>query len=315
MTSLGVDLIPKILEEKKRWNAVILAHNYQPPEVQDVADFVGDSLDLSLKVMEVDADIIVFAGVDFMAEQAKILNPTKIVLLPDRGATCSLARMASRDLVEYAIKKLPNVPLIAYVNSFAEVKALSKYIVTSRNAPEVVEACGSEVVLFTPDANLGKFISQKTAKQVLTVPSCGHCYVHKAIQAEDIDRLKSLYPGACVIVHPECDPEVWQVADFVGSTGQMLRYVKSSSSKVVLVGTERDMCYRIKREAPDREVLPVWRNAVCLGMKRITLDNILRSLRERRFQIEVEPAIAEKIRKILEDTFDLLGMGTKPWRK
>jgi len=309
------ELVEKLSRLKRDLNAVILAHNYQPPEVQEVADFVGDSLELSLRALDVDARVVVFAGVDFMAEQAKILNPDKVVLHPDRQATCTLALFGDLEIVGYYRKKFEGYPLLAYVNSYAQVKAVADYVVTSSSVVDVVKALDSEKVLLAPDANLAKYASRVTGKEVVGIPPCGHCPVHKAISAEDVLRMRRLYPGAEVVVHPETDPEVQSVADYVGSTSQMIRRVKQSSASVIVLGTDKDIVHRARREAPNKVVLPISENIFCPYMKRITLEKIVEALAERKHVVEVPQELAQKAREAIMRTFDLLGLGAKPWRK
>ncbi|WP_297479889.1 quinolinate synthase NadA, partial [Thermococcus sp.] len=207
----------KLTEEierlKEERNAIIMAHNYQLPEVQDIADFLGDSLELARKAVNVDADVIVFAGVDFMAETAKILNPEKTVLLPTRRATCAMANMLRPEHIIEAKKKYPDAPVVLYVNSSAETKALADVTVTSANAVKIVEKLDSDVVIFGPDKNLAYYVAKQTGKRVIPVPEYGHCYVHKKFTVEDVERARKLYPNAKLMVHPECEPEVQEKAD------------------------------------------------------------------------------------------------------
>lgn len=308
-------MVEKIAKLKKELNAIILAHNYQPPEVQDVADFVGDSLELSLKAMEVDSKIIVFAGVDFMAEQAKILNPDKVVLIPDRGATCSLARMATPELIANYRKKHADAPLIAYVNTYASVKALADYIVTSSSALQLVNCLDAEKVLFTPDSNLALYIAKNSNKEVISIPPFGHCYVHMALHPDDINKIRTAYPSVEILAHPETSPEVQDLADFVGSTSQMLRRAKISNSKIIAMATDKDIVHRARKENSEKQIIPVSENVFCLFMKRINLKKILDSLIKKEYVVDVDRSVAEKVRRILFNTFEVLGLGARPWKK
>ncbi|MEO2151536.1 MAG: quinolinate synthase NadA, partial [Thermococcus sp.] len=201
-------LIAEIEKLKKERNAIIMAHNYQLPEVQDIADFLGDSLELARKAVNTDAEVIVFAGVDFMAETAKILNPEKTVLLPAKTATCAMANMLKVEHILEAKRKYPNAPVVLYVNTTAEAKAYADVTVTSANAVKIVEKLDSDVIIFGPDKNLGSYVAKMTGKKVLPVPPDGHCYVHRKFTVKDVERAKKLHPNAKLMVHPECEPEV-----------------------------------------------------------------------------------------------------------
>lgn len=297
----------KVQKLKKELNAVVLAHNYQLPEVQDMADFVGDSLELSIKATEADAKYIVFAGVDFMAEQASILNPDKVVLHPDPGAICHMARMLPRSLLLECKTRYPGVPVVLYVNTLAEAKAEADYICTSANAAALVERIPSDKVLFGPDANLAKFVESQTGKELVPVPSYGHCYVHLSFTPADILKLKATYPDAEVLAHPECIPNVQSIADFVGSTSKMVKRAKESEAKRFIIATETGLLYRLKTENPDKEFMPAYSNAICVYMKRITLQKIYESLRKREHVVKVPPEIASRAAEALRRTFDLLG--------
>ncbi|MHA1506591.1 MAG: quinolinate synthase NadA [Candidatus Asgardarchaeia archaeon] len=302
------EIVRKIKELKEEKDAVILAHNYQSYEVQELADFVGDSLGLSLKSMEVDAKIIVFAGVKFMAEQAKVLNPKKKVLIPDPGALCSLAAMVDEEVLKGYREKYPDAPLIVYVNSPISVKSMADYIVTSSNAADVIEKVDSDIVLFSPDANLASYISKKTSKEIIPVPPTGHCYVHLLITPHDIERARKLHPDAVVIVHGEVPEESKELADFVGSTGQMIKFVAKSKEKKFLIGTEVGMINRLRRDFPDKEFIPVVENDLCIGMKKITVEKILSSLEKEVYEVSVREDVAKKIREAILRTYDLIGV-------
>ena len=301
-------LVNEINKLRKELNAVILAHNYQPPEVQNIADFVGDSLELSLKALEVNAKYIVFAGVDFMAEQAAVLNPDKIVLHPDPGAICPMALMLPRELVLEYKKRFPNIPVVLYVNTLAEAKAEADYIVTSANAVDVIKKIPSDTIIFGPDVNLAKYVEWKTGKKIIPIPPTGHCYVHKLITADDILKKRSLYPDAEVLVHPECNEDVQKLADFIGSTSQMVKRAKQSNSKRFIIATEVGLIHRLKVENPGKEFVPAYENAICIAMKRITLEKIYESLKQRKHVVKIPPEIASRVVEALKRTFDLLGV-------
>ena len=293
---------------KKRKNIAILAHNYQLDEIQRVADIVGDSLELSLKSMRLDVDTIIFAGVKFMAEQVKILNMEKRILMPDLGAICSLAHMISKEIVVEYKKKFPEAPLVIYVNAPTEIKALADYVVTSANAADLVARLDEDIILFGPDANLADHVAQKTGKKVIPVPPMGHCYVHLLITIYDVKKAKQKYPDAPIIVHPEVPREVRKFADYIGSTGQMIKIVRNINAKRILIGTETGMIYRLKREFPNKEFIPIVENTVCIGMKKNTLEKILYSLQNEVYEVDVKPSVANNVRKAILRTFEVLGV-------
>lgn len=306
MEEPNIQLAEQINKLKKELNAVILAHNYQLPEVQDVADFVGDSLELSLKSMDVDARHIVFAGVHFMAEQAALLNPDKIVLHPDVGARCHMAGMLPRDAVLEFKRKYSKLPLLLYVNTLAEAKAEADYICTSANAVDVASKIPSDAILFGPDANLAKYVEMRSGKRVVAIPPYGHCYVHLSFTPADIEKMKDLYPDAEALAHPECTLDVVRVADFVGSTSQMLRRARESDARRFIVATEVGLLYRMKKENPRKEFISAYSNATCVYMKRITMTKILESLRKKKYKVVVPSDVSKRAADALHRTLDLL---------
>ena len=305
-------MIMKLEEEikklKRRKNIAILAHNYQIDEIQRIADIVGDSLELSLKSVKLDVDTIIFVGVKFMAEQVKVLNMKKKILMPDLGAICSLAHMISKEIVIEYKRKFPEAPLVIYVNAPTEIKALADYVVTSANAVDLVSKLDEDIILFGPDANLADYVAQKTGKKVIPVPPTGHCYVHLLITIHDVKKAKQKYPDAPIIVHPEVSREVRELADYIGSTGQMIKIARNINAKRILIGTETGMIYRLKREFPDKEFIPIVENAVCIGMKKNTPEKILYSLRNEVYEVDVKPSIANSVRKAILRTFEVLGV-------
>ena len=292
MTSQDTELKERILTLKKQRNAVILVHNYQRGEVQDIADFVGDSLELSQKAAETDAGVIVFCGVHFMAETASILCPDKVVLLPDLHAGCPMADMITADKLRQRKRELPGAAVICYVNSTAEVKAESGICCTSANAIKVVESVDATEILFVPDQYLGHYISTKTTKKMVLWP--GFCHTHIRILPEDITRRKKEYPQAKAIVHPECRPEVIALADEVLSTGGMCRFARETEVKEIIVGTEIGIIYRLRKENPGKKFIPASKQAICPNMKLITLEKILWSLEDMAFEVKVPEAIRLK---------------------
>jgi quinolinate synthase len=301
--------VRKLLEER---GAVLLAHNYQRPEVQDAAHFVGDSLELSLKAVEVDAKLVVFAGVDFMAEQAAFLNPGKVVLHPEPLSRCPMAAMLTPEVVRKYREEQPRAPLVVYVNSLAEVKALSDYVVTSANAAALVAKLDADTVLFGPDRHLAEYVAEKTGKTVIPVPGFGHCPVHLAIAREDLERAKREHPAAKVLAHPECPREVRALADFVGSTSQMVKAARELGAREYVVATEVGLLYRLSKLGV--EAHPASPYAVCPDMKKITLESVARAVLEGREVVRVDPRVAERARRAVERTFELLGV-VAPWQR
>jgi len=296
----------KILRLKKEKKAVILAHNYQRLEVQNIADYVGDSIELSRKAMEEkDAEIIVFAAVDFMAESAAILNPRKKVLLPSAGARCPMAQMLTVDEIKKWRTLYPLLPLVLYVNTLAEAKAYCDVCCTSANAVEVINALDAETVLFGPDRNLAEYVQEKTGKKVIPIPERGFCPTHLLFQPEDVQALKEQHPEAVVLVHPECTLDMRKIADFVGSTSQMCRYVKESPAETFIVATEEGLIHRLRNENPEKQFLLAYEGAICPNMKLNTIERIYRSLKEEKFVVKVPEPIASKAKKALERMFEI----------
>jgi quinolinate synthase len=292
-----MELQARIEQLKKKRNAIILAHNYQIDEVQDIADIVGDSLALSITASKSDADVIVFCGVDFMAESAKILSPEKIVLHPEAEAKCPMAAMCTGEMIREARRAHPDAQVVGYVNTTAECKAEMDICCTSANAVKVVQSVEAEKVIFVPDRNLGQYVQRFTDKEIILWP--GFCPTHQAITVREVRELKNLHPDALFLAHPECRPEVIDIADFVGSTHGMVEFVGKTDAMGIIVGTEKDMTHRLRKEAPDKEYywLP---NAVCPTMKMITLQAIADSLERMSPTIELDPTIVEKARIPLE---------------
>jgi quinolinate synthase len=288
----------KILALKKKLNAVILSHNYQLGEVQDIADFVGDSLDLSRKAAETDADVIVFCGVHFMAETAAILSPDKTVIMPDPEAGCPMANMITDEQLREQKTLYPDAAVVTYVNSSAAVKAESDWCCTSSNAVQVAAAVDNDKILFVPDKYLGAYVAAQSSKEFILWD--GFCPTHARIAAEDIAARRSEHPNAVIMVHPECRPEVIAGADQVLSTGGMIAFAKETSAKEIIVGTEVGIIYRLKKENPDKEFYPVSDLAVCPNMKKTDLPKILASMREMTNVIKVRGDIAARARKAID---------------
>ena len=292
-------LADRIQKLKKEKDAIILAHNYQIGEVQDIADFVGDSLQLSIEASKVSNSIIVFCGVLFMAETAKILNPNKMVLLPDNNAGCPMADMITADQLRELKEKHPGAAVICYVNSTAEVKALSDICCTSSNAVKVVESVPEDKeIIFIPDKYLGIYVQEKTGRKMIFWN--GYCPTHVRINAKQIIELKKKHLDSEVVVHPENTPEVIEVADRVESTGGMLKYVKDSDNKSFIVGTEVGIIHGLKKENPDKQFIPAFTRAICPDMKLTTLEKVLWSLVEEETKIEVPEDIAARARSAID---------------
>jgi quinolinate synthase len=299
-------LADKILRLKKEKKAVILAHNYQRPEVQDVADYVGDSIELSRKAMdEKEAEIIVFAAVDFMAESAAILNPDKKVLLPSAGARCPMAQMLTVDEIKRWRTLYPLLPLVLYVNTLASAKAYCDICCTSANAVDVIDSLNAETVLFGPDHNLAEYVQEKTGKTIIPIPERGFCPTHLLFQPEDVQTIKAQYPDAVAMVHPECTAEMRKIADFIGSTSQMCRYARESAAKIFIVATEEGLIHRLKKENPEKQFILAYEGALCPNMKLNTLERIYKALKEEKHVVTVPEPIASKARKALEKMFEI----------
>ena len=282
---------------KKERNAVVLAHNYMTPEIfHCVADITGDSLALARRAGETDADVIVLAGVHFMAETAKLLNPEKTVLIPDLRAGCSLAESITAADIRTLREKHPGVPVVTYVNTSAEVKAESDICCTSGNAVAIVESLGCDEVIFLPDEYLASYVAQQTDVKIITWK--GHCEVHERFTPQELEDYRSSYDELTIIAHPECPPDVLDVADFVGSTAQMSRFVETRRPKRVLMVTECSMSDNVAADVTDVEFIRPCN--LCPHMKRITLANIYESLENLEPRVEIDPLVAEKARRAVE---------------
>jgi len=280
-----------------------LAHNYQLGEVQDIADFVGDSLELSKKAAKSDTDVIVFCGVHFMAETASILCPDKVVLLPDMHAGCPMADMVTAERLRQKKKELLNATVVCYINSSAEVKAESDVCCTSANAVKVIESLDAQEILFVPDQYLGHYISTKTDKKMVLWP--GFCPTHIRIHAQRIQESKQEYPQAKVVVHPECQPEVIALADEVLSTGGLCRFAHETEADEIIVGTEIGIIHRLKKENPGKKFIPASEQAICPRMKLITLEKVLWSLEEKATEVKVSEEIRLKAKAAVDKMLEI----------
>jgi len=303
--ALDEKLLEKIERLKAERNAVILAHNYQLAEIQDIADFTGDSLGLSIQAAKTDAEVIVFCGVRFMAETAVILSPQKTVLLPDRFAGCPLADMITAQQLREFKQKHQDALVVCYVNSPAEVKAESDYCCTSANAVELVRSLpAAQPIIFVPDQHLGQFVAQKTGRYIILWP--GYCHVHVAITEDDIKNAKAKYPDAVVMAHPECTEPVKELCDQILSTGQMLKFVANTKAKQYIVATEVGMIHALEKQNPDTEFLPASDRAICPNMKKITLDKVVGSLQSMQYKVTVTEDIRIKAKKSIDRMIEVL---------
>ncbi|NWF75201.1 MAG: quinolinate synthase [Nitrospirae bacterium] len=317
----------EISELKKKRRAIILAHNYQRDEVQEIADFVGDSLELSRTASTIDCDVIVFAGVNFMAESASILSPDKTVLLPEIKAGCPMADMIHLDSPRMKIKRFPgfenppsfifpiefslrdiktrypDVPVVAYVNTTADIKAESFICCTSANIVKVIESLPDETVISVPDRNLSMWAQRNTKKNIIAWD--GYCHVHERAKPEDVNKARKEHPKALFMAHPECRLDVLEMADHVTSTSGMLRFAKSSSSKEFIVGTELGLMHRLRKENPDKEFHPLRNDMICPNMKMTSLKSILRALKENTYLIKVPDNIRIPAKKSLDRMLDI----------
>lgn len=322
-----VSLQEEILKLKEQRRALILSHNYQRDEVQDSADFVGDSLELSRTAASIDCEVIVFAGVNFMAESASILSPNKTVLLTEIDAGCPMADMIHVDSPRWERKKFPGfdnpppyiyppeftlrdikaqypgVPVVAYVNTTADVKAESDICCTSANVVKVIESLPDEKVICIPDRNLSMWAQQNTKKKVIAWD--GYCHVHERVTPEDVKKAREEHPKALVIAHPECRLDVLELADHVTSTSGMLRFASASSAKEFIIGTEIGLLYRLRKENPDKIFYPLRRDMICPNMKKTTLNSVLRALKENTYIIKVPEEIRIPAKRALDRMLEI----------
>jgi quinolinate synthase len=304
MAEIDRGLVEQILELKKVRKAIILAHNYELGEVQDIADFCGDSLELSQKAAVTDAETIVFCGVHFMAETAAILCPGKTVLLPDLHAGCPMANMITAEALREKKKEYPGATVVCYVNTSAAVKAESDVCCTSANAVKVVRKLGNTgEIIFIPDQYLGSWVAQETGKSLVLWP--GYCPTHARILPEDIKKRKAEHPSAKVLVHPECRPETKLVADAVLSTGGMIRFARESDAREMILGTEIGIIHRLQKENPEKRFFPVSEQAICPRMKLITLETILWSLQSMRNVVTVPDDIRVKAQRAVNRMLEM----------
>jgi len=293
----------RIRELAEQKDVIILAHNYQIPEIQDIADIVGDSLVLAMKAVDVKQSNILFCGVDFMAEAAKALSPHKTVIHPVPGSRCPMAHMVDLDELEKVREDHPGAPVVAYVNTTAETKAYADICCTSANAVKVVRSLEENEIIFIPDCHLGAYVQSQVPEKKVHLWA-GFCHVHQDISTDQISEMRNRYPDADVMVHPECTMDVIEMADAVESTEGMIRYARSSDSKEFIVGTEKEHAYRLKNEIPDK-IFHTIDTAICPNMKKIDLESVLKSLENMAPTVELDPDIIEKNKPPLERMLSL----------
>lgn len=297
------ELLKKIQELKQEKDAIILAHNYQLPEIQDMADILGDSLDLSRKAASTSKGTIIFCGVIFMAESAKLLSPDKTVLIPRIDAGCAMAGMVKPEDLLRMKEKYPNAKVVAYVNTSAATKSLADVCCTSANAVKIVNNIDADEIIFVPDKNLGSYVASHTDKKVHLWD--GYCYVHDEFTIKDVEQARKLHPDAAFIVHPESPSEVVNLADSVESTSGMIRFAGETDNQDIIIGTEVEMVYRLKTEFPDKNFYPLKQGAICKNMKKTGLGDVYKSLKESRYKIYLDNEIVEKASQSLEKMLEL----------
>lgn len=300
----NMDLKDRIMDLKQKKNAVIVAHNYQIDDVQEIADVVGDSLALSKYCATGSADIIVFCGVHFMAESAKILSPGKTVVLPEIDAGCPMADMVTAEGLREMKKLHPNAAVVCYINSTAEVKAESDVCCTSSNAIEVVKNIEEKDIIFVPDQNLGSFVAKQLPQKNIILWN-GFCITHHKIKPDEVNKIKEEHPDALLLVHPECRPDIVEKADFIGSTKQIIDFASESDYKKFIIGTEMGVLYKLKKNNPDKKFYLMSQGLICPNMKKTSLQSVYDALNELKYTIEVDEQIRVKARKSLDRMLEI----------
>jgi quinolinate synthase len=300
-----LELTREIQRLKQERNAVILAHNYQLEEVQKVADYVGDSFYLSKLAANSQQDVIVFCGVRFMAETAKIVSPTKTVLLPEKDAGCPLAEMITVEGLRILKSQHPGVPVVCYINSSAEVKAESDISCTSANAVKIVASLPDRKVIFVPDENLGDYVAKQVPDKELILWK-GYCVTHAKVQPKDVRQVRELYPTAKILIHPECNPAVAALADFVGSTSEIIRYARLSEESTFVIGTEMGVVCTLKETLPNKQFFLLHPGLVCPNMKKTRLESVYRALQDQQYEIHVESEYALRAQRTLQRMLEVV---------
>lgn len=298
------DLISKINRLKEDRNAVIVAHSYQNDDIQEIADIVGDSYALSKYCSQTDKDVIVFCGVHFMAESAKILSPDKTVLLPEKLAGCPMADMVTAEALREEKKKYPNAVTVCYINSSAEVKAECDVCCTSSNAVNIIRKINEKDILFVPDMNLSRYVQKQCPEKNIILWN-GYCPTHNKIKPEDVLKVRELHPDALFLVHPECTPEVCELADYVGSTKQIIDYAGTSDSKKFIIGTEMGVMYALRKNNPDKEFFLLSPGMICPNMKKTSLESVYKALSENIYEINLDKDIIDRASKSLDKMLEL----------
>lgn len=298
------EIIKEIQNLKKKRNAVIVAHNYQVDEVQEVADIIGDSLALSKYCANADKDVIVFCGVHFMAESAKILSPDKTVLLPEIDAGCPMADMVTKEALIEEKKKHPNATVVCYINSSAEVKSECDVCCTSSNAIDIVRAIESKDILFVPDQNLGSYVAKMVPEKNVILWN-GYCVTHHRVKRDEIAKVKELHPNAEILVHPECQPDIVDAADFAGSTKQIIDYAAKSSNKEFIIGTEMGVLFKLKKDSPEKSFYLLSQGLICPNMKKTSLSSVYNALNEMKYEINLDETIRLKAKRSLDNMLKL----------
>ncbi|HEY8421166.1 MAG TPA: quinolinate synthase NadA [Thermoclostridium sp.] len=293
------EMISEIKRMKREKNAVIVAHNYQVDEVQELADVVGDSFKLSQYCASTNADIVVFCGVHFMAESAKILSPGKTVLLPEIDAGCPMADMVTAEALTEEKKKYPDAAVVCYINTSAAVKAECDICCTSSNALKVVRSIPNDEILFVPDRNLGSFIAQQVPEKKFHLWN-GFCITHHRVGRDDVEKAKSIHPDALVLAHPECRQEVLEMADYVGSTAQIIEYAKKNSHDKYLIATEMGILHQLRKDNPDKTFYLLTQGLVCPNMKKTSVESVYNALKYNRYEINLDKEVIERARRSLE---------------
>ncbi|AGC68573.1 quinolinate synthase A [Thermoclostridium stercorarium subsp. stercorarium DSM 8532] len=299
MTENFAEMMEEIKKMKKERNAVIVAHNYQLDEVQELADVVGDSFRLSQYCASTDADVVVFCGVHFMAESAKILSPEKTVLLPEIDAGCPMADMVTPEALIEEKKKYPNATVVCYINTSAAVKAECDVCCTSSNAVNVIRSIPNDEILFVPDKNLGSYVAKQVPDKKIHLWD-GYCITHHRVSASDVQKAKGIHPDALVLAHPECRQEVLELADFVGSTAQIIEYAKKSSHDKFLIATEMGILHQLRKDNPDKTFYLLTQGLVCPNMKKTTVESVYNALKHGRYEIKLDEDIIRRARRSLD---------------
>lgn len=302
---MSKDVFNAIFQLKKEKNAVLLVHNYQDNVIQEIGDFVGDSLELAQKATNIEKDLIVFAGAEFMAETAAILNPNKKVIIPSSMAKCPMAHMLTPKMIDEYKEKHPEAAVALYINTTAETKAMVDVCITSGNAVRIIRGLDEKEILVGPDINLAYFIQNKIPeKKIIPIPEKGHCYVHRKFTIKDVNALKKEYPNAKLLVHPETEPGIQKMANKILSTSGMISYVNNNMDEQFLIATEIGLIDRLRRDHPKMEIIPVRKDAICVQQKKITLYNLYLSLLKEQYEIKIPESLIKQaylpIRRMLD---------------